>query len=513
MESFTVALCQVRAFDLDRAEENLAGLLGALDAAGQAGARLVALPECAYPAYYLGDAHPYRRPGVRPFEEVAALFAEKARRYGYWLAAGMAVPHPSGGLSNSGVVFTPEGAIAGRHDKCFLWHFDANWFQRGDQLPVFDAGFCRFGVLICADGRQPEVARSLAVGGAEVILDLTAWVSSGASVSELRTSQWQYIMPVRAFENGAWVCAADKWGPEAGTIVYAGHSCVIDPAGEIRTFAATAGDALVTFELHPWERDLVPRRPSLYGRLVEATECLPAAALLEEALVPARQNRRVAVVPAAGAFDPGGMVSRYETLRRQDAALAVFAGTRAEPGWEEAIARAEAAVRALGGSLVFAVDSGSRRDAVLVTPEGVHHHQATHGRNGDLGEVNAPVVETPAGRVAVVCGDEGDVPEVARGLALEGADIVAWPLFEAHPLVRQVARCRSDENRVFTAAAWPDGGIITAPTGAVLAEVPEGTGVAMAAQVNAALARIKEMAPGTDAILSRTPAAYERLVR
>ncbi|NUQ55608.1 MAG: hypothetical protein HUU14_06975, partial [Dehalococcoidia bacterium] len=33
-------------------------------------------------------------------------------------------------------------------------------------FPVFDAGFCRFGALICADGRQPEIARSLAVNGA-----------------------------------------------------------------------------------------------------------------------------------------------------------------------------------------------------------------------------------------------------------------------------------------------------------------------------------------------------------
>jgi predicted amidohydrolase len=53
MERFRVAVCQVRAFDLEGAEENLQNLLAALDEAGRQGAQLVGLPECAYPAYYV----------------------------------------------------------------------------------------------------------------------------------------------------------------------------------------------------------------------------------------------------------------------------------------------------------------------------------------------------------------------------------------------------------------------------------------------------------------------------
>ena len=256
MEPFTVACCQVRAFDLENAEENLQGLLRALDeagAAGAAGAQLVALPECAYPAYYVRDSDPYARPGVRPFAEVAALFGAKAREYGYWLAAGMAVPHEDGSLTNSGVIFDPAGEMVGRYDKGFLWHFDNNWFRRGDAFPVFDAGFARFGVLICADGRQPEIARSLAVNGAEVILDLTAWVSWASNVEQLSTTQCEYLMPARAFENGVWVAAADKWGPEDKTLIYAGRSCVIDPQGNTRLAAPSTGDTVVTYTIDPAE--------------------------------------------------------------------------------------------------------------------------------------------------------------------------------------------------------------------------------------------------------------------
>ena len=518
MERFTVACCQVRAFDLEDAEENLAGLLRALDEAGAAGADLAVLPECAWPAYHLRDAAPYARPGVRPFDEVAALFAEKARRHGYWLAAGMAVPHADGALTNSAVVFTPDGEVAGRYDKSFLWHFDNDWFRRGDAFPVFDAGFARFGALICADGRQPEVARSLAVNGAEVILDLTAWVSWANSVEQLSTTQCEYLMPARAFENGVWVAAADKWGAEDGTLVYAGRSRVIDPGGETRASAPSAGDAVVAWEIDPAETFAppTPRRPALYGRLARPWEEAPARALLEEPLVPAAENRRVAVVPGAGdgAFDANAIVARHAALRAQGCDLAVFAGMSAGEGWQASLPRIEEAVRARGGAVALAVASEgctAERAAALVTPEGTAEHRATHGRGIDWGEANAPVTPTAAGNVAVLCGDEGLAPEVARCLALEGADLLAWVCFEPHPMNERVLRTRADENRVYVAAAWPDGGAVASPVGALLTAVPRGTGAAMGAQVNRAVARWKDMAPGTHALRDRAPHAYGAL--
>lgn len=516
MKPFTVGLCQVRAFDIEDAEANLENLLAALDEAGRAGAQLVGLPECAYPAYYLRDARPYKRPGVRPFAEVVALFGAKAKRHGYWLAAGMAVPHDDGRLTNSAVIFGPDGAVKGRYDKSFLWHFDNYWFARGREFPVWDTGFCRFGVLICADGRQPEVARSLAVNGAEVILDLTAWVSWGRTVPQLTTTQCEYLMPVRAFENGVWVAAADKWGPEDGTIIYAGRSCVIDPEGTVRVCAPSDRDAVVTFAVEPAAVERMARRPSLYGRLTQPTKSLPITRLLGEPLVPANENRRVAVVPGDGAFDAAKLVARFEALRRQETDLVVVAGARAADGWQRDLPGIEAAVCDLGGALAFGIRTDGTeapRWAVLVTPGGTCQHQATHGRGIATGELPAAVVATPAGNVALLCGEEGFVPEVARCLALEGAEILAWPMFEAHPMAERVARCRSDENRVYTAAAWPDGGVITAPTGNAITAVPAGTGVAMAAQVNRAMARWKDMAPGTNAIRDRLPDAYGALVR
>jgi predicted amidohydrolase len=516
MEPFTVACCQLRAHDIEDAEANLAQMLAALDEAGEGGAQLVLLPECSYPAYYLRDRAPYARENVRPYAEVTGLLGQKCREYGFWLAAGLAAPHAAGGVTNSGVVFDPDGEIVGQYDKTFLWHFDNDWFEPGDGFPVFDTGFCKFGILICADGRPPEIARSLAVNGAELIVDLTAWVASGPTVADLKNSQCEYLMPVRALENGVWVAAADKWGSEDGTILYTGSSCVIDPSGTTVARASTDETTVLFHEITPQMTEVLPRRPSLYRRIVAPYEDLPIAKVLREPIVPADEDRRVAVVPGGNGFEPTEVAATFDALRRQDADLVVFAGMSAFEGWEGQLPVFESAVRDRGGMMAFAVDTqgcAPMRTGVLVTPERTYEHRATHGRGVDTGEINAPVVPTPIGNVALLCGEEGMAPEVARCLALEGADILAWSAFEHFPLIEKVARARSDANHVYTAAAWPGGAAIMSPSGAPIIEAPAGVNVAMAAQVNKAVARWKDMAPGTNVIRDRQPELYGSLVR
>ena len=515
MRPFRVACCQVRAFDIEDAEANLQNILQSLDEAGRAGADLVLLPESSYPAYYVRDANPYDRPGVRPFAEIRNLLAAKAREHGYWLAAGLAVPHGNGALTNSGVVFSPQGELTGRYDKSFLWHFDSDWFERGRDYPVFDMGFARCGILVCADGRMPEIARCLALNGAEVILDITAWVAWARTTAGLDNPQREYMMPVRALENGVWIVAADKWGSEAGTIAYAGRSCAIDPSGATRACAPADQETVLVYDIEPQASEIVPRRPALYHRLVEPTASLPVTRLLHEPLVPASGGHRLAIVPSGVTFDSGVLLARFEALRRQGADVVVAGGAHWPEGWQVELPRIERAVRELGGALVFGVRTNgcsATEYAVLVTPELTVEHQAAHGRGVQTGEVLAPVVETPAGNVGILCGDEALVPEVARALMLEGADILACPLFSSDAMTEPLVRTRADENRVYVAAAWEGGGLIAAPTGQLLTAVPAGTDLAMTAPVTRMQSRLKEMAPATNVVLDRIPETYGALV-
>ena len=435
------------------------------------------------------------------------MFAQKARQHRYWLAAGMAVPHADGTLTNSGLVFGPDGQVRGRYDKSFLWHFDSRWFTGGRDFPVWDAGFAEFGVLICADGRVPEIARTLKVNGAEIILDLTAWVSSGRTMAELNTTQCEYLMPTRAFENSAWVAAADKWGTEDGTIVYAGRSCVIDPLGVSRASAPSTGDSVLVYDVEPMDVEPIQRRQALYGPLIQPSRPQP---------LDANVTGRVAVVPTSGGFVMASVVRRYVDLRSQGCDLAVFGGADGPEGWEVELPALEAAVRDHGGAAMVAVrTTGCNwwQSAALVTRDRTYSHTATHGRGIDTGESLSDVVNLPIGNVGMMLGDEGYVPEVARCLALKGADILAWPLFEDGPMAERVARTRSDESRVYTILAPPDGGVICNPDGGVIAAVPAGSGVAMTATTHLAFSRWKERAPGTDVFRDRIPEAYGPLLR
>ncbi len=516
MQPFRAALCQLQAHDLDHAEEAFAEIRDALEEAGKQGAQLVCLPECSYPAYYLGDASPYEKPGVRPYAEVLALLQDAAKRHGYWIAAGLAVPHADGTVTNSGVVIDSAGELQGRYDKSFLWHFDTEWFTRGTQYPVFEAPFGRFGILICADGRMPEIARMLKVNGAEVIVDLTAWVSGGPSVSQLMNVQCEYMMPVRAYENATWVIAADKWGTEDGSIIYAGRSSAFDPKGVTRFCGPSDSGGVLTFDLEPMAGHEFLRRPSLYGNIAAPTASLPVTAMLDEPLVPAREEKRIAVVPGSPDFDSRVVARQFVSLRKQGTDLVVFPGMSSVEGWQVYLPEIEQAVKEAGGALVFGIDAGGcsvHRSVVLVTEKGTYEHEASHGRGLYLGENNARVQSTGAGNVGIVCGDEVFVPEVARGLALDGAEYLACPMFNPHPLANQTARTRGDENGVYVAMAWPGGGAIANPAGGLVTQVPQAATVAMAAQVNRAFTRMKVRAPGTNVILDRQPEAWSALTR
>jgi predicted amidohydrolase len=114
--------------------------------------------------------------------------------------------------------------------------------------------------------------------------------------------------------------------------------------------------------------------------------------------------------------------------------------------------------------------------------------------------------------------EEGLLPEVARVLMLQGADLILWPVACSKFPLRTIARTRADENKVFIALATPLEEGVTAqsalfnPAGALIAAALPDIEQAIAGQVAWALARYKEMVPNTNVVLNRQPSAYSGLV-
>lgn len=277
--SIAVAAVQLRAHDRTDFGRALESTLDAVRECLRAD--IVVLPEGTFPAYVLGDA---------PVDEAAvndaiARLCEIARTTRTVIVAGAASARDDA-TRNSAFVIDVDGSLAGRTDKLFLWHFDRKWFSRGDRLAPVRTSVATLGVMICADGRLPTIARALVDRGAELLVMPTAWVTSGRDPAALENVQADLLGRVRAYENRVPFLAANKCGSELGMVAYCGKSQIVDRRGEI---VALAGQ----------------HRSETLHAAVELSEERPVR-VAPKRLVPRadRLERPVRIAIAQGAFPP-----------------------------------------------------------------------------------------------------------------------------------------------------------------------------------------------------------------
>lgn len=540
MSKISVACVQLEALGLARAEEALERALSMIDEAGQGQPDLMVLPECTYPAYYLQSVESYYQAGLRPHEEVVRLFGERAKTHQCHLVVGLAQPGKSGRLLNSAYLFNPQGEVVGTYAKSFLWHFDQYWFDPGQQFPAFDLPFGRTGLFVCADGRMPEVVRALGLERSRLLVDATAWTTTGGDRATLTNPQFEYMMPVRAIENGAWVVVANKVGIEAESIVYCGRSCVVAPDGEHVAQASPASEEILVVQIDLARAGRLPirRRPDCYAPLTKPTEQLPVTRLLTESLVPAETAVRVGVLQLKAYDTAEAFITRVttltETLVRQEAKLIVLPGVPRHksdtPAYraEQTLAPLQALSRQLGCSLVCPLitteSDGLRFRSVYLVDRGdiVGIYRQTHFADDEIGLYGAgdelPVFETRYGRVGVMLNPEGLLPELPRTFMLQGADLIIWPSHSLPYPLRTIARSRADENKVFLALATPleeespPQTALINPAGGFLATALPDVEQGLAGQMALAFTRYKEMAPNTHVVFNRQPHIYGPLV-
>ena len=541
--NLTVALLQLRAYDLAQHREAWADLLARIDEAAALDPHpgLIVLPEASYPAYFLHSRAAYDAAGVLSDAEVNAILGERARRHGTSIAVGL-VQHgapgtsAAGRLENVSVLYGPAGDVVGRTAKSFLWHFDSTWFAPGEHHDVFDVAGGRAGLLVCADARLPEIPRALAIGGAEVIVDCTAWVSSGRDAAMLSSVQVDYVVPARAIENGTWVVAADKTGTEAGSIVYAGRSGVVDPQGRWVAQAPSdrPGIVLYTLDLDAAPGPPVARRPELYADAAVSGPDSAAAALASDPLVPSDGAARVAAVVLDAAPSAVDLVDHVRAIVRTLAAQSVRLVVLPDLAGEDARAVSQQDLLPLIEALSMETATMLAVTVAERTPEATYKsislidrgqllaaHRQTHLSPRELaagftaGDTAPPLVATEVGNIGLLSASEGLVPELARGLKLRGAEVLAWSAGDlggtGAPL-RTIARVRANEERAYVVAAGgtsaAGGGYVIDPTGAVIGETLSGRAMAMSADIHRMLARWNDMAPGTNPVHDRHPETY-----
>jgi predicted amidohydrolase len=346
-----VASLQLRAHDLPDFDARWTQIIASIVDAATLGAKLIVVPEGTVPAYVIG-AGPVL---VSTLDRARAHIAGIARKHGITVVYGSA--HVENGLVyNTGTVVLPDGSIGGRAEKQLLWHFDERWFARGRSLAPIDTPVGRLGVLVCADGRLPSLARTLVDQGAELLVVPTAWVTSGRDPASLENIQADLMINVRARENGVPLVAANKVGVELGAVAYCGKSAIVDAAGE---FIARAGEHEET---------------TLFGEVALGGPPARRASVrwegLDTAAAPSRrQAARIGVTPERRP-DAVGALAATAALADVDLVIALGAGeTRpAAPTWNCAAEAAHLVTMAEGLAVVRVGNEAMFDPGALVEP-------------------------------------------------------------------------------------------------------------------------------------------------
>jgi predicted amidohydrolase len=147
--------------------------------------------------------------------------SELAKDVECWFIPGSILEKDDSRIFNTALVFNPDGKIIAKYRKLFPWapHEDTDY---GTDFVTFDIpNLTRIGITICYDLWFPEVFRTLAWMGAEIILQPSATYTPDRD-AELILTQAQAIM------NQCYVLNANIISPQGG-----GRSIFSDPEGRI----------------------------------------------------------------------------------------------------------------------------------------------------------------------------------------------------------------------------------------------------------------------------------------
>jgi 5-aminopentanamidase len=258
---------------------NLEACLARLEEAAAAGAELLVLPECAIPGYMFESAEealPFAEEVPGPSSEV---LERESRRLGMHVVCGL-LERDGDTLRNAAVLVGPDGLV-GTYRKTHLPFLGVDRFVfPGDELTVYDTPLGRIGVEICYDLRFPEVTRTLALRGADIVAHPTNFPIAAKLQTEL-------ITVARAAENRIYLLTANRVGKERSG-EFCGWSQIVDPYGTRLAEAGETEEALLVADVDvekardkdyviPGEYELYlfgHRRPELYGAIVEEAQAV-----------------------------------------------------------------------------------------------------------------------------------------------------------------------------------------------------------------------------------------------
>ncbi len=222
-------------------EENIAKADYFIEKAAKSGANLVLLPELFEGPYFCQVENYDNFSLAEEFKSsrTIAHFVEIAKRYHVVLPLSF-FEKAGPTYFNSLVMIDADGKILGCYRKSHIptgeCYEEKFYFAEGDTgFEVFQTAFGKIGVGICWDQWFPELARILALKGAELIVYPTA-IGSEPVLPKDSKSHWQNVMKGHAAANLIPVMASNRVGVEkasSSSMTFFGSSFISDEHGDL----------------------------------------------------------------------------------------------------------------------------------------------------------------------------------------------------------------------------------------------------------------------------------------
>ena len=229
-----VACVQLRS--TDDVAENIATTSKLIRAAAKDGAKFIATPENTTLMAPDGGAK-LEKSFTEKDDPAIPAFARLAEELGVWLLIGsLAIKVSETKTANRSFLFDPKGRIEARYDKVHLFdvnlpsgetYRESNTVAPGAEAGVANLPLVRLGLSVCYDLRFPQLYRTLAKNGAEILTVPSAFTETTGK------AHWHVLLRARAIENACFVMAPAQGGVHANGRRTYGHSLIVGPWGDI----------------------------------------------------------------------------------------------------------------------------------------------------------------------------------------------------------------------------------------------------------------------------------------
>ncbi|WP_269670969.1 carbon-nitrogen family hydrolase [Paenibacillus sp. 481] len=168
-------------------------------------------------------------------QRTQALLSELSQRYQVNIVGGSVAVRSNvqsqANVTNTVYITNRNGEIVATYSKTHLFKLmnEHLHLTAGDSLGTFSLDGVPCAVIICYDLRFPELVRTLALQGSQVLFVPAQWPHP-------RLHHWRTLLTARAIENQMYVVACNRVGTSIGddgaSTAFFGHSVILNPWGE-----------------------------------------------------------------------------------------------------------------------------------------------------------------------------------------------------------------------------------------------------------------------------------------